>query len=204
VGKPQVVYRETIEKAVKASAIFDKEVAGQRHFGEVGLNLKPLPRGSGNSFKSEIAEDIIPAVFMPAIEEGVRESLENGVLMGYPVIDVEVLLTSGSYRESIGSELAYKVSASMACKRALENGSPFLLDPIMKVEVIVPESFVGDVIGDLNSRNGKIESIKSKMGTQTIKAVVPFSNMFGYATALRSSTQGRGTFTMQFSHFDRS
>ena len=204
VGKPQVVYRESIEKEIKASSTFDKEVAGQHHFGEVVLKLKPLPRGTGNRFLSNISPETIPDVFVPAIEKGVMESFESGALMGYPVVDVEAVLTGGSCRESLGTELAYTVSASMACKEALANGKPYLLDPIMRVEVFVPESFMGDVIGDLNSRNGKIEAITAKIKTQEIKATVPLARMFGYSTALRSATQGRGTFTMQFSHFDRS
>ena len=204
VGKPQVVYRESIEKEIKASSIFDKEVAGQHHFGEVELKLKPLPRGSGNLFLSDITPEIIPDVFIPAVEKGVLESFESGALMGYPVVDVEAVLTGGSHKESLGTDLAYTVSASMACKEALANGRPYLLDPIMRVEVLVPESFMGDVIGDLNARNGKIEAITPKIKIQEIKATVPLARMFGYSTALRSATQGRGTFTMQFSHFDRS
>lgn len=203
VGKPQVVYRETIGQEAEASVSFDKEIAGQRHFGEVSLSLKPLPRGTGNRFKSEITDITIPEIFTPAIEKGVRESLESGALMGYPVIDVEAILTGGSYKESLGSDLAYTVGASMACKEALLNGKPFLLDPIMDVEIYVPDLFTGDVIGDLNSRNGKIESIKPKLAIQVIKAIVPLARMFGYATSLRSATQGRGTFSMQFSRFDR-
>ena len=203
VGKPQVVYRETIEQEAEASVSFDKEIAGQRHFGEVSLSLKPLPRGTGNRFKSEITYNTIPEIFTPAIEKGVRESLESGALMGYPVVDIETILTGGSYKESLASDLAYTVSASMACKEALLNGKPFLLDPIMDVEIYVPELYTGDVIGDLNSRNGKIESIKPKLTIQVIKAIVPLARMFGYATSLRSATQGRGTFSMQFSHFDR-
>ena len=203
VGKPQVVYRESIEKEIQASSIFDKEVAGQHHFGEVVLKLKPLPRGTGNRFLSKITSETIPDIFVPAIEKGVMESFESGALMGYPVVDVEAVLTGGSCRESLGTELAYTVSASMACKEALAKGSPYLLDPIMNVEVLVPESYMGDVIGDLNSRNGKIEAITPKMKTQEIKATVPLARMFGYSTALRSATQGRGTFTMMFSHFDR-
>ncbi len=203
VGKPQVVYRETIEKEGEASAVFDKEVAGQRHLGEVTLKLMPLERGAGNRFKSEISDGTIPDIFISAIKKGVMESLESGAYMGYPVVDVEAALTGGSYKESLGTELAYTVSASMACKLALAKGKPFLLDPIMDVEVFVPEAFLGDVIGDLNSRSGKIESIEHKMGVQVIKAVVPLAHMFGYSTSLRSATQGRGTFTTQFSHFDR-
>ncbi|MCX5882635.1 MAG: elongation factor G [Deltaproteobacteria bacterium] len=203
VGKPQVVYRETIENEAAATAVFDKEVAGQRHYAEVCVNLKPLSRGSGNRFIRDIAEGSIPTQFMKAIEKGVMESLESGTLMGYPAVDIEASLTGGSYRESQGTDLAYKVSASMACKDALTKGSPFLLDPIMDVEIFVPESFTGDVIGDLNSRGGKIEAIEPKLGFQAIRAIVPLARMFGYSTAIRSATQGRGTFTMQFSHFDR-
>ncbi len=207
VGKPQVVYRETIEKEAEATSVFDKEVAGQHHFGEVTLRLKPLNRGTGIQFRSEVTDDIIPDAFVPAIEKGVTESLGSGALMGYPVADLEAVLVGGSCKESQGSELAYTVSASMACQEALANASPFLLDPIMDVEVFVPESFMGEVIGDLNSRGGKIESISSSqsgnIGIQEIRATVPLAQMFGYSTSLRSATQGRGTFTMQFSRFDR-
>ena len=204
VGKPQVVYRETIEKKSKASATFDKEITGQRHFGEVTLSLTPLPRGGGKKFITKISDEILPQVFIAAVEKGVMESLESGALMGYPVVDVEVRLTAATFKESLGTELAYSVSASMACKQALSKGNPFLLEPIMTVEIFVPESFIGDVIGDLNSRGGKIESIEHKGGAQVILTTVPLSQMFGYSTNLRSATQGRGTFSMQFSHFDRS
>ncbi len=204
VGKPQVVYRETIAKKSKASATFDKEITGQRHFGEVSLGLTPLPRGGGKKFTTEISDDVLPQVFIAAVEKGVMESLESGALMGYPVVDVEVTLTAATYKESLGTELAYTVSASMACKEALSKGDPFLLEPIMTVEIFVPEAFIGDVIGDLNSRGGKIESIEHKGGAQVISATVPLSQMFGYSTTLRSASQGRGTFSMQFSHFDRS
>jgi elongation factor G len=203
VGKPQVVYRETIEKKGQASAVFDKDIAGQRHFAEVTLKLLPLDRGVEKRFRSEVYNETIPDIFIPAIKEGVMESLESGALMGYPVVDVEAVLLDGVYKESLSTELAYKVSASMACRTALENGEPFLLDPIMNVEIFIPEAFTGDVIGDLNSRGGKIESIEHKMGANVLKAIVPLSRMFGYSTSLRSATQGRGTFTMHFSHFDR-
>ena len=204
VGKPQVVYRETIETQSKTSATFDKEISGQRHFGEVELSLAPLPRGAGKKFICEITEEVLPPAFIAAVEKGVIESLESGSLMGYPVVDVEVRLSAAGYKESLGTELAYTVSASMACQEALSKGNPFLLEPIMTVEIFVPESFIGDVIGDLNARGGKIESIEHKGGAQVISAIVPLSQMFGYSTSLRSATQGRGTFSMQFSHFDRS
>jgi len=204
VGRPQVVYRETIKNEAVARATFNNEVAGQRHFGEVQLKLTPLPRGSENRFKSEITDETIPDMYIASIEKGVMESLESGSLMGYPVVDVEAVLTGGAFKESHGSELAYTVSASMACKEALLKGDSFLLDPIMKVEIFVPEAFMGDVIGDISARSGKIESMEHKMGMQVINASVPLARMFGYSTALRSATQGRGTFTMQFSHFDKS
>jgi len=203
VGKPQVVYRESIEQSAQGAAIFDKEVAGQRHFGEVRLLLSPLARGTGNRFVSKVGETVLPPVFVKAVEKGVLESLESGTVMGYPVVDVEAVLVDAKYKDSQGSELAYKVSAAMACKEALASGNGFLLDPIMRVEVFVPEEFMGEVIGDLNARSGKIEAIEPKIGVQAIQAVVPLARMFGYSTSLRSATQGRGTFTMQFSHFDR-
>ncbi|RJQ87121.1 MAG: elongation factor G [Desulfobacteraceae bacterium] len=203
VGKPQVVYRESIERTAEGAAVFDKEVAGQRHFGEVRLLLRPLSRGTGTRFISKVDETILPAVFVQAVEKGVLESLESGTVMGYPVVDVEAVLIGANYKEAQGSELAYKVSAAMACKEALAGGNGFLLDPIMKVEVLAPEEFMGEVIGDLNARSGKIEAIEPKVGVQSIRAVVPLARMFGYSTAMRSATQGRGTFSMHFSHFDR-
>jgi len=203
VGRPQVVYRETIEKPGATTIVFDKEIAGQRHFAEVSIKMVPLPRGSGNKFVSEISNDVLPDLYMAAVEKGVWESLESGSLMGYPVVDVKVRLTNANYKESLGTELAYTVSASMACKDAMSAGNSFLLEPIMTAEIFVPEAFIGDVIGELNSRGGKIESIEHKAGAQVINATVPLSQMFGYSTNLRSATQGRGTFSMQFSHFDR-
>ncbi len=202
VGKPQVVYRETIDREASADMVFDREIAGQSHYAEVQLTLSPLPRGTGNRFRSDAAEETIPAQFIPAIEKGVMESFESGTNMGYPVVDVEAVLTGGVFKESTSSQLAFTVAASMACREALGKGEAFLLDPIMSVELFVPEAFMGEVIGDLNARGGKVESITPKTGIQIIKAVVPLARMFGYSTALRSSTQGRGTFTMQFSHFD--
>ncbi len=203
VGKPQVVYRETIENSAEGHVIFDKEIAGQRHYGEVALSLTPLRRGSSNTFQVTIEDGIIPDEYLPAIEAGALESLESGVLMGYPAVDMAICLTGGGHKEGLGTSLAYQVAASMACKEAMTKASPFLLDPIMTVEVLAPESFTGDVIGDLNQRSGKVDAIEHRQGVQVIKAVVPLAKMFGYSTALRSATQGRGTFTMHFSHFDK-
>jgi elongation factor G len=203
VGKPQVVHRESIDNEAEATAVFDKEISGQRQFGQVTLRLTPLARGTGIRFTAKVGDAQIPALYIPAVEKGVRESLESGVILGYPVVDVAVTLTDGLFKETLGTELAFTVSASMACKEALSKAGPYLLDPIMKVEVFVPEAFLGDVIGDLNGRGGKIVAIDAQKGLQVIKASVPLANMFGYSTALRSASQGRATFTMQFSHFDR-
>ena len=148
-------------------------------------------------------DGLIPDEYLPAIEAGALESLESGVLMGYPAVDMAICLTGGGHKEGLGTSLAYQVAASMACKEAMTKASPFLLDPIMTVEVLAPESFTGDVIGDLNQRGGKVDAIEHRQGVQVIKAVVPLAKMFGYSTALRSATQGRGTFTMHFSHFDK-
>ena len=204
VGKPQVVYRETVAKQARTTAVFDKEIAGQRLYGEVNLAVAPLARGTGNEFISKISEDELPRIFIDAARKGAMESLASGSLMGYPVVDVEVTLLSAQHKDSLSTELAYTVSASMASREALSKAKPFLLEPIMDVEVFVPEAFMGEVIGDLNARGGKIGSIDHKLGSQIIKTTVPLSHMFGYSTSLRSATQGRGTFTMQFSHFDRS
>ena len=204
VGKPQVVYRETVAKTAEASAIFDKEIAGQRQYGDVSLRVRPLSRGSGTRFVSDISEDQLAQAYIEAVEKGALESMESGAMMGYPVVDVEITFAGVNHKDALSTELAYTVSASMACREALAKAEPFLLEPIMDVEVFVPEAFTGDVIGDLNARGGKIESIDHKMGSQVLKATAPLANMFGYSTALRSATQGRGTFSMQFSHFDRS
>ena len=203
IGKPQVVYRESIEKEALANAVFDREIAGKTQFGEVTINLHPLTRGEGNRFVSELAEDVLPSHIITAIESSVFDALESGSLMGYPVVDVEVQLVGAAYKDSVSSEMAYAISSSMAIREALEKGAAYLLEPIMDVEVFVPEAFIGDVIGDLNSRHGKIEAIEHKMGAQVVKVSIPMSKMFGYSTALRSATQGRGTFTMKFSHFDK-
>jgi elongation factor G len=162
-----------------------------------------LARGEGNRFESRLDEAELAPLLVRAVEKGVLESLESGILMGYPVVDVKAVLTRAATRETNGTELAFTVAASMAVRDALSQAKSFLLDPIMAVEVIVPEDFMGDVIGDLNARGGKIESIQPKLGIQTIKVTVPLAKMFGYSTSLRSATQGRGTFSMQFSRFDR-
>jgi elongation factor G len=204
VGKPQVVYREAIAKPSRGSAVFDREVSGQHHYGEVRIKIAPRERGAGNLFVNKVKDETaIPAAYIPMVEAGVMEALESGPSMGYPLVDVSVTLTGGGWKEGAATELAYRVAASMALKEALNEAEPFLLDPIMRTEVFVPEDFVGEVIGDLNSRGGKVEAIEAGRGIQIIRAKVPLAQMFGYSTSLRSATQGRGNFTMKFSHFDR-
>ena len=177
-------------------------MAGQRQYGEVALSLNPLPRGSENRFRSEINAEVIPDAYMPAIEQGVMEALESGTLMGYPVVDVEAVLTGGGLKESLGTDLAYKVAASMACKEALSKGEPFLLDPIMDVEVFVPEEFMGDINGNLSGRSGSIQSMESKGKNHVVMALVPMSEMLDFEPNLTSITGGRGSYFMELSHYE--
>jgi len=203
VGNPQVVYREVVTAPVRGEAVFDRQISGKTHYATVRIQLQPLDRGAGVSFVNKAPEDQVPAQFVPAIEQGVRESLEGGYLKGYPLVDVGIVLQGGVYEEGKSTDLGFSVCASMACKDALENASLALLEPIMQVEVFVPDAYMGDAIADLNTRGGKVESITPKTNIQIIHAVVPLAKMFGYSTALRSATQGRGTFTMKFDRFDR-
>ncbi|MBA3010360.1 MAG: elongation factor G [Proteobacteria bacterium] len=203
VGSPQVVYREVVTAPARGEAVFEREITGKAHYAKVAIRLMPLERGKGVSFISETTPEQIPEQYVAAIETGIRESLEGGFLKGYPLVDVEIVLESGAFEEGRSSELAFSVCASMACKNALNSTKIALLEPIMSVEVFVPDAYMGDAISDLNARGGRVESINPKAGIQVIKAVVPLSRMFGYSTAIRSATQGRGTFSMQFSKFDR-
>ncbi len=203
VGKPQVVYREALGTQSTGHAKFEREISGKNHFAEVTLSLSPLERGQGITFRSRATEDQIPPQYIPAIEKGIKDALESGFLKGYPVVDTEIVLTGGSFNESQSSDLGFSVCASMAVRDALEKADMFLLEPIMDVEVFVSDKSMGDAIADLNTRGGKIESFTPRGDQQTIKATVPLARMFGYSTALRSATQGRGTFTMQFSKFDK-
>nr|WP_319493440.1 elongation factor G [uncultured Desulfobacter sp.] len=202
VGKPQVVYREIVTAPATGQAVFDREIQGKSHFANVTVELNPLGRGSGVTFKSLVPEEKIPPQYIANIETGIRESLEGGFLKGYPIVDVEIVLVDGFSEEGKSSELGFGVCAAMAVKEALKNAKMGLLEPIMDVEVFVPDVNMGDAIADLNARGGRVESITPKTGIQVIKSVVPLSKMFGYSTALRSATQGRGTFTMQFKSFD--
>ena len=203
VGKPQVVYRETITESAVAEGKFEREIAGEAHFGHVALRLKPLGRGEGIRFATDISEDRIPAQFWSAVEEGVKEATLSGVLAGYPLVDLEACLVNGSFREGASSQLAYKIATSMALREGCNKARPVLLEPIMSIEIVVPNEFVGEVIGDLNSRGGKVGMISAKGTISIVDAHVPLKPMFGYPTSLRSLTQGRGSFSMHFSHYDR-
>lgn len=202
VGKPQVAYKETIKIPAKAEGKFIRQTGGRGQYGHVWIEIEPMERGSGFEFVNKIVGGTIPREFIPAVEKGVVEAMEGGVLAGYPVVDVRVTLFDGSYHEVDSSELAFKIAASMAFKEACKKAELILLEPIMDVEVVTPEDYMGEVIGDLNSRRGRVQSMEKRGKAQVIRAMVPLAEMFGYATDLRSKTQGRGTYTMQFSHYD--
>jgi elongation factor G len=202
VGKPQVAYRETIRRVAGAEGRFVRQSGGHGQFGVVDLRLEPLPKGTGFEFTDETKGGAIPRNFIPAVEEGVREAMETGVLAGYPMVDLRAVLLDGRYHEVDSSELAFKIAGSIAFKEAAEKAHPVLLEPVMEVEVVTPQEFMGDVIGDLNSRRGKILEMETRAGAQVIATRVPLANMFGYATRLRSITQGRATYTMQFALYE--
>ncbi len=203
VGKPRVAYRESITRPVpRAEYRFVKQTGGRGQYGHVVLALEPGEPGSGITFEDEIVGGVIPKEFIPAVEKGVREAAEAGVIAGYPVTDVKVRLYDGSYHEVDSSEMAFKVAGSMAFREGVKRGKPVLLEPIMKVEVVVPEEYIGDVIGQLSARRGEIQGMEQRPGnTRAVRAMVPLAEMFGYATQLRSATQGRGAFTMEFDHY---
>jgi elongation factor G len=202
VGKPQVAYRETIRAASEAQGRFVRQTGGHGQYGDVKLRIDPLGPGGDFEFVNDITGGRVPKEFIPAIERGAREALEGGVLAGYPMVDVKVTLLDGSYHEVDSSEMSFKIAASMGVKAAAEKAKPVLLEPVMSVEVVVPEEYMGDVIGDLNARRGHIEGMELRGTSQIIKAMVPLSEMFGYATELRSRTQGRGSFTMHFGRYE--
>jgi elongation factor G len=202
VGKPQVAYRETIRKEAQAEGRFVKQTGGRGQYGHVKIRVAPLAPGVGFEFVNEIFGGSIPKEFINPTEAGIKEALEGGVLAGYPMSDLKVTLYDGSYHDVDSSEMAFKIAGSMAVKEAARRAKPVLLEPIMAVEAVVPEEYMGDVIGDLNSRRGRIEGMELRGTTQIIKAMVPLSEMFGYATELRSRTQGRGSFTMHFGRYE--
>jgi elongation factor G len=202
VGKPQVAYRETIRKAAEGEGRFVRQTGGRGQYGHVKLKIEPLPAGAGFEFVNEIFGGTVPKEYIKPVEAGVQEAVEGGVLAGYPMSDVRVILYDGSYHEVDSSEMAFKIAGSIGFKEAAKRAKPALLEPIMAVEVVVPEEYMGDVIGDLNSRRGRIEGMELRGTTQIIKAMTPLSEMFGYATELRSRTQGRGSFTMHFGRYE--
>lgn len=202
VGSPQVAYKETIRNSVKAEGKFVRQSGGRGQYGHCLIEVEPKEPGTGYEFVNKIVGGVIPKEYIPAVDAGIREAMNNGILGGYPVVDIKVTLCDGSYHEVDSSEMAFKIAGSMALKEALKKAKCVLLEPVMKVDVVIPEDYMGDVIGDLNSRRGKIEGMEAQNGSQVITANVPLAEMFGYATALRSRTQGRGTFSMQISHFE--
>ena len=202
VGRPQVAYRETVREPVeKVHGRFVRQTGGRGQYGHAVINMEPAP-GEGFDFVNKIRGGSIPSEFIPAVEQGVEEALESGIKAGYPMVDVRVTLVDGSFHDVDSSEMAFKVAGSMALRDAARRAKPVLLEPIMAVEVVTPEEFMGDVIGDLNRRRGRIEGMEPRGNAQVVRAFVPLAEMFGYATDLRSQTQGRATYTMQFERYD--
>jgi len=202
VGKPQVAYKETIRTASKAEGKFIRQTGGRGQYGHVYIEIEPLEPGKGFEFENKVVGGTIPREYIPAVEKGIRESADRGILAGYPIVDIKARLYDGSYHDVDSSEMAFKIAGSMAFKEAIKNAKPVLLEPIMSLEIVTPEEYLGDVIGDLNSRRGRIINIEKRGNVQVIKGQAPLAEMFGYATDLRSKTQGRATYTMQFSHYN--
>lgn len=202
VGKPQVAYKETVRTGAKAEGKFVRQTGGRGQYGHVYLEIEPLEQGKGFEFENKIVGGTVPREYIPAVEKGVKEAADRGILAGYPLVDVLARLYDGSYHEVDSSEMAFKIAGSMAFKDAVKKAKPVLLEPVMSVEIVTPEEYMGDVIGDLNSRRGRIQNLERRGNAQVIKAQAPLAEMFGYATDLRSKTQGRATYTMQFSHYD--
>ena len=201
VGAPQVAYKETIRKAVDQETKYSRQTGGKGQYGHVKIHVEPNESGKGYEFENKVVGGAIPKEYIPAVDAGIRGAMLSGTVAGYPVVDVKVTLYDGSYHEVDSSEMAFKIAGSMAFKEAMRKADPTLLEPIMKVCVIVPDEYMGDVIGDLNSRRGQIQGYEMRSGAQQIDAFVPLAEMFGYATDLRSRTQGRGQYTMEPSHY---
>ncbi|MCH8268292.1 MAG: elongation factor G [Acidobacteria bacterium] len=202
VGKPQVAYRETIQRSAEAEGRYVRQTGGHGQYGHVKLEIEPTEPGAGFEFVSKIVGGRVPREYIKPVEAGIREAMEGGVLAGYPMVDIRATLVDGSYHEVDSSELAFKIAGSMGFKAAVRRAKPVLMEPVMSVEVVVPEEYMGDVIGDLNSRRGKIEAMEARSGTQIIRSRVPLAEMFGYATEMRSRTQGRATYTMHFARYE--
>jgi len=202
VGKPQVAYRETIRKAAEAEGKYIRQTGGRGQYGHVKIRLEPQPPGKGYEFVNEIVGGSVPKEFIKPVDQGIKEAMEGGILAGYEMVDVKATLYDGSYHDVDSSEMAFKIAGSMAFKEAARKASPVLLEPVMSVEVVVPEDFAGAIMGDLSSRRGRIEGMEHRAGSQVIKAIVPLAEMFGYATHMRSSTQGRATYSMHFARYE--
>ncbi|MDB5085795.1 MAG: fusA [Bacilli bacterium] len=202
VGKPQVAYKETIKGRTKIEGKFVRQSGGKGQYGHVWLELEPLERGKGYEFENKVVGGVVPREYIPAVDAGIQEAMTNGVLAGYPLIDLKARIVDGSYHDVDSSEMAFKIAGSMALKAGVQKADPIILEPIMKVEVTVPEEYMGDIMGDINSRRGRIEGMEARNGAQIIRGYVPLSEMFGYATSMRSRTQGRGSFSMVFSSYE--
>jgi elongation factor G len=201
VGKPQVAYRETIRKPVRQEGKFVRQSGGKGQYGHVVLEIEPQERGKGYAFENAIVGGVIPKEYIPAVDKGIQEAVANGVMAGFPIVDVKIRLVDGSYHEVDSSEMAFKIAGSMGFKEGFHKADPALLEPIMKVEVVTPEDYMGDVMGDLSRRRGILQGQDDTPSGKTIDAMVPLGEMFGYATTLRSMSQGRATFTMEFDHY---
>jgi elongation factor G len=201
IGKPQVSYRETIRRAAEGNGRFVRQTGGKGQYGHAVIRLEPQEKGAGYEFVDKIVGGAIPREFIKSVDAGIREALETGIYAGYPMVDVRATLHDGSYHEVDSSEMAFKIAGSMAVKEAVEKADPVVLEPMMKVEVTLPGEFIGDVIGDLNSRRGHVEGMDERGSTTIVRAFVPLAEMFGYATDLRSMTQGRASYSMELSHY---
>jgi elongation factor G len=202
VGKPQVAYRETIRTSVKAEGKFVRQSGGRGQFGHVWLEISPQEPGAGFLFEDKIVGGAVPREYIPAVGKGIEEAMESGVLAGFPMVDIKASLYDGSYHDVDSSEMAFKIAGSMGFKAGCNQAKPVLLEPIMKVEVVTPEDYMGDIVGDLNRRRGNIHGMNDRSGAKVIDALVPLSEMFGYSTQLRSMSQGRANYTMQFEHYE--
>ena len=203
VGAPQVAYKETIKKAVDQDTKYARQSGGKGQYGHVKIHVEPNESGKGYEFVNAIVGGAVPKEYIPAVDAGIQGAMNAGVVAGFPVVDVKVTLVFGSYHEVDSSEQAFYVAGSMAIKDAMNKATPALLEPYMDVEVVTPDDYLGDVMGDLNGRRGRVQSMEARAGAQVVRAQVPLSEMFGYATDLRSRTQGRATFTMQFHHYEK-
>ena len=202
VGAPQVSYRETFRSSAKVEGKFVRQSGGRGQFGHVWIEFSPNEEGKGFEFENAVVGGVVPREYIPAVEAGLRDSLNNGVLAGYPLIDIKAKLYDGSYHDVDSNEMAFKIAASMALKNAVSKVNPVILEPIMKVEVVIPEEYLGDIMGDITSRRGRVEGMDARGNAQVVRSMVPLAEMFGYATSLRSNTQGRGVFSMTFDHYE--